>query len=492
MQKKYNGISRRVFIKATACASATAPVFGTLSCARKQPQQQNVLCMIVDDLNDWVGCLGGHPNTQTPNIDRLAKRGVLFTNAHCAAPACGPSRAAIMTGIRPSTSGVYLNNQPFRKSPVLENAVTIPQHFMKHGYTARGSGKIYHGIHPDPQSWNEYWPSEYMTRPPDPMPENPPLNGIPDTAHFDWGPVDSATSEMGDSKVADWICGQLSHEQEAPFFLGCGFYRPHLPWYVPQKYLDMFPLDSIELPNVKDDDLDDVPAAGVRMARPNGDHAKVLRHKQWKKAVQGYLASIAFADECVGRVLDTLDNRPHKDNTIIVMCSDHGWHLGEKLHWRKFALWEEATRNNLIVVAPGVTEPETTCSSPVNLIDIYPTLIDLCGLEAKTSLEGESLLPLLKKPGLTRQRPTLTTNGRNNHSLRSERWRYIRYADGAEELYDHKSDEMEWHNLAGKPEYEDIMNEHKSWLPKVNAENSEREDNATIRKNMEKMGIQLP
>jgi arylsulfatase A-like enzyme len=297
---------------------------------------------------------------------------------------------------------------------------------------------------------------------------------------------------MGDSQVANWICGQLSREQDAPFFLGCGFYRPHLPWYVPQKYLDMFPLDSIELPNVKEDDLDDIPQAGVNMARPNGDHANVLRHKQWKMAVQGYLASIAFADECVGRVLDALDNGPHRDNTIIVMCSDHGWHLGEKLHWRKFALWEEATRNNLIVAAPGITEPGSTCGAPVNLIDIYPTLIDLCGLSSNAVLEGESLLPLLSDPTLSRQRPALTTNGRNNHSLRSERWRYIRYADGTEELYDHDNDEMEWRNLAGMPEYEDVIKEMIQFLPDVNAENSIIEDNATIRENMKKMGIQLP
>jgi arylsulfatase A-like enzyme len=465
---------------------------GVNSCSPTSTPPPNVLFMIVDDLNDWVGCLGGHPETKTPNIDRLTSRGVLFTNAHCAAPACGPSRAAALTGIRPSTSGIYSNNQPFRKSPVLENAVTLPQHFMNHGYSAMGSGKIYHGIHPDPLSWNEYWPSEYMTRPPDPMPDDPPLNGIPNTSHFDWGAVDVPVSGMGDSKVADWISGQLAREHEAPFFLACGFYRPHLPWYVPQKYFDMFPLDSITLPNVNDDDLSDVPAAGKKMAGPDGDHAKVLKYGQWKKAVQGYLASIAFADDCVGKVLDALDKSPHKDNTVIVFCSDHGWHLGEKLHWRKFALWEEATHNNLAIVAPGITEENTRCEAAVNLIDIYPTLIDLCGLGENPALEGESLVPLLKDTEQSREHPSLTTRGRNNHSLRTERWRYIRYADGSEELYDHDTDEMEWTNLADSAEYADVKEDLSRWLPEGNAENSLSENNATIRKNMEAMGIQLP
>ena len=485
-------ISRRAFLK-TAGLSSAALTLGYGPNARAASNEgPNVLFLAIDDLNDWIGCLGGHPDVKTPKIDRLARSGVLFTRAYCAAPACGPSRAAVMTGILPSTSGVYTNSQPFRQSDVLNKAVTLPQHFMAHGYTAAGSGKIYHGVHPDPPSWDDYWPSKIQTRPPDPMPENRPINGIPNTRHFDWGPVEAEVSDMGDSQVADWVIGQLNRGHDKPFFLGCGFYRPHLPWYVPKKYFDMYPLDSITLPTVKDDDLDDVPSAGKKMARPEGDHTNVLKYNQWRKAVQGYLACISFVDDCVGRVLDALDRSPYRDNTVVLLWSDHGWHLGEKLHWRKFALWEEATHNVLFFRAPGVTKPGGRCNAPVDLIDIYPTLIDLCGLKPKKDLEGVSLLPILENPNAPWDRPALTTHGRNNHSIRSKRWRYIRYADGSEELYDHDGDELEWENLAGKPEYSDVKRELARRLPKVNAENSPREDAETRNRRMKEMGIQLP
>ncbi|MBN2090120.1 sulfatase [candidate division KSB1 bacterium] len=434
----------------------------------KNSKPPNVLFIAVDDLNDWIGCLGGHPDVQTPNLDRLAQRGVLFTNAFCAAPACNPSRAALMTGIRPSTSGIYHNPQPWRQSEVLKDAITLPQHFMKHGYQAMGSGKIYHGAFPDPSSWDEYWPSKLKDRPADPEPSPKPVNGIPNVAHFDWGPLTDNKEVMGDWQVADWVIRQLQQKHDRPFFLGCGFFRPHLPWYVPQQYFEMYPLDKITLPNVKENDLDDVPEAGKKMARPEGDHAKVIKYDQWRKAVQGYLASISFMDECVGRVIDALDKSEHRDNTYIVLWSDHGWHLGEKLHWRKFALWEEATHNVMMFIAPGVTSAGGRCEAPVNLLDIYPTLIDLCGLPKREELEGQSLMPLLKNPNADWTMPTLTTHGRNNHSIRSKKWRYIRYEDGSEELYDHEKDELEWNNLANDPQYQPVKNELSKWLPKVN------------------------
>jgi len=457
-------ISRRELI-GLAGGAAAAAAFGPLAAAKKRGP--NVLFMAIDDLNDWVGCLGGNPDVKTPNLDALARRGVLFTNAHCAAPACNPSRAALMTGIRPSTSGIYENSQPWRKSPVLRDAVTIPQHFTAHGYKAVGSGKIYHGRFPDPPSWEEYWPSATKCKPDDPKRKE---HAPGSKAHFDWGPLDVPNEEMGDWQVADWVINQLEQKHKKPFFLGCGFFRPHLPWYVPQKYFDMYPLDKITLPNVKEDDLDDVPAAGRKMASPNGDHARVLQNNAWRRAVQGYLASISFVDDCVGRVVRALENSRHRDDTILVLWSDHGWHLGEKLHWRKFALWEEATHNVMMWVAPGTTSPGGRCDAPVNLLDIYPTLIDLCGLEKKKELEGESLLPLLKNPGAEWDRPTLTTHGRNNHSVRSDRWRYIRYADGSEELYDRSVDEMEWTNLAGDPAYAKVKEELRKWLPAKNVE----------------------
>ena len=455
-------LSRRTFLQTSCAAIGTGAACASAHAAETLP---NVLFIAVDDLNDWIGCLGGHPDVKTPHLDALAKRGVLFSKAYCAAPACNPSRAALMTGIQPSTSGIYHNSQRWRKSPILEDAVTIPQHFMANGYTAMASGKIYHGRFPDPASWERYWPSQHSNIPSSPeRKEKAPGS----RKHFDWGPLDVANEEMGDWQVGDWVIKQLEKEYDKPFFLGCGFFRPHLPWYVPQKYFDMYPLDKITLPNVNEDDLDDVPKAGQKMAKPDGDHARVMEHKAWRHAVQGYLASITFADDCVGRVIEALDKSPHRDNTVIVLWSDHGWHLGEKLHWRKFALWEEATHNVMMIVAPGTTSPEGRCDAPVNLLDIYPTLVDLCGLPTKGELEGASLIPLLKNPAAEWERPALTTHGRNNHSLRSKRWRYIQYADGSEELYDHTVDEMEWKNLAGDPEYAGVKKDLKKWLPTVN------------------------
>lgn len=434
--------------------------------------QPNVLFIAIDDLNDWIGVLGGHPQTRTPNIDRLAETGVLFSNCHCAAPACNPSRAALMTGIRPSTSGVYHNSQPWR--PAMPRAVTLSQHFMQHGYTALGAGKIYHGRFPDPASWDQYFPSKDKNRPSDPLPAGRPLNGIPKTAHFDWGPLPHATESMSDHKVVDWVTDQLERSHEKPFFLACGIFRPHLPWYVPKRFFADFPIEHIVLPKVLESDLEDVPAAGKQMAKPNGDHSRVRSHNQWKQAVQGYLASIAFADYQVGRLMTALHDSRHRDNTVVVLWTDHGWHLGEKQHWRKFALWERATKTPMLFVVPGVTTAGTRCDRPVNLLDIYPTLLDVCGLPARQENEGISLLPLLKNPEAEWLRPSITTHGRNNHAVRSDRYRYIRYADGTEELYDMTKDPNEWHNLAATEAADEIKSRLAAWLPRTNVPDAKK------------------
>jgi len=459
-------MNRRQFLASLGAAA------GVSSAAESK---QNVLFIAIDDLNDWIGCLGGHPDAKTPHMDRLAARGILFTNAHCAAPLCNPSRTALLTGIRPSTSGVYDNAQPFRRSPVLQSAVTLPQHFQAHGYRVVGGGKIYHGSFPDPASWHEYFPSQQQNKPRDPVPPVRPANGIPDTAQFDWSPLRVGESAMGDTQVVEWASRELRKKHDKPFFLACGIFRPHLPWYVPEKYFDLYPLDKITLPRVKEDDLDDVPPIGRRFARPEGDHKKVLEHNQWRKAVQAYLASITFADARVGQVLDALDASPYAKNTNIVLWSDHGWHLGEKLHWRKFTLWEEATHNVLMISSPGLTKAGGRCARTVSLLDLYPTLIDMCGLSRRPGLEGASLLPLLKNPAAVWDRPAITTYGRANHSVRTERWRYIRYRDGTEELYDRQNDEMEWTNLAGQPEHQQTKTMLARWLPKENAPDSPRE-----------------
>jgi len=433
----------------------------------EKTEKPNVLFIAVDDLNDWTTFLGGYPGVKTPNLDRLAKRGTFFTRAYCSAPACNPSRASLLCGIRPSTSGVYHNPNPWRAQ--MPDAVTLPQHFMAHGYKVHGAGKIFHGGFKDPQSWQVYF-----ARPAGATPKVRPANGIPNTAHFDWGPVDTDDDGMGDTQVTDFGVKFLAEKHEKPFFLAVGLFRPHLPWYVPQKYFDEYPLADIVLPKVKRDDLDDVPPIGRQMARPQGDHAKVLKHQQWEKAVQGYLASITYTDGQIGRLLDALDKRPDADDTIIVIWADHGWHLGEKLHWRKFTLWEEAGRVPMIFVVPGVTKPGTRCERTVSLLDIYPTLADLCGLPVGEHLEGKSLEPLLADPAAAWDRPVVTTHGRNNHSVRSERWRYIRYGDGTEELYDHQNDPMEWANLAGDSKSAAVKEKLAAWLPKVNVDEGPR------------------
>jgi arylsulfatase A-like enzyme len=425
-----------------------------------------VLFLAIDDLNDWIGALGGHPDTKTPNLDRLADQGVLFTRAYCSAPACNPSRASLMCGIRPSTSGVYHNSQPWR--PTLPDAITLPQHFMANGYAVAGCGKIYHGRFPDPPSWHEY-----ERQGPDPKPKMLPVNGIPNARHFDWGPVDVPDGEMNDVRMTDWAIEYLDRKHDKPFFLAVGLFRPHLPWYAPRKYFDRFSTEQLTLPKAPDDDLDDVPAIGRKMAR-TGDHRNVLRTDQWSQAVHGYLASINFTDMCVGRLLDALAKSAYADNTIIVMWSDHGWHLGEKHHWRKFALWEEATRVPVVIAVPGMTKPKQRCDRTVTLLDLYPTLVALCGLPRREVLEGDSLVPLLKDPAARWDRPAVTTHGRNNHAVRSERWRYIRYSDGGEELYDHQADPDEWTNLASRSELAPVKQRLAAWLPKTNVPDAPR------------------
>lgn len=469
-------ISRRQFFNTTLRSAAGLALGSSLlgltgSCRGESAMDRlNVLFIAIDDLNDWVGHLGGHPQARTPNIDALADRGVSFTNAHCSAPACNPSRASMLTGVRPSTSGVYDNRQPFREA--MPDAVTLPQAFRQAGYRVTGRGKIFHGRYPDERSWDLKIAKGSEPRP---APEDYPLNGIPKTGNFDWGPLDIAEDEMDDAKIARWCVEQIEAGFDRPFFLACGFFRPHLRWYAPREYFDLFPVDDIILPNVNEKDLDDIPRAGRRFARTQ-DHEAVTSTDNWQRAVQGYLACGAFSDAQVGKVLDALYASEYADSTIVVLWSDHGWHLGEKLHWRKFALWEEATHSPLIFSVPGLTPAGQRCSRTVSALDIYPTLAELCGVVApEGQLEGVTLRPLLDDPGAQWDMPAVTTHLRGNHSLRSERWRYTRYADGSEELYDEVNDPLEWTNLAGEGEYAEVKRELTRWLPESDAPDSPHE-----------------
>lgn len=422
-----------------------------------ESQKPNVLFIAVDDLNHWVNYTGRNPQAVTPNINRLAKLGVAFTNAHCAAPACNPSRAALMSGMRPGTTGCY-TNPDFWKGFIPEGK-TISYTFRQNGYKALGMGKIFHS--------DSYYESEWDVYRELPVPSHG--KGVDKMEGFH----DPLAHDLKDEDLADWhtvdFCiRQLQKKQKAPFFLACGLHKPHLPFAVPRKYYDMFPLDEIDLPPHKVDDLEDIPAAGVHMANPKGDHAKFLKSGRWKAAIQSYLATCAYTDMNIGRLLDAFMESEYKDNTIIVFWGDHGWHFGEKHHWRKFTLWEEATRAPLIWVAPGVTAPGTVCDQPVDFMSIYPTLCDLAGLQKPEHVEGKSLRPLLKNPESKWTDVAITTHGYQNHAVRTDRWRYIRYEDGSEELYDHQSDPYEWTNLAGDPDFKEVIQKLKKNLPENN------------------------
>lgn len=441
-------------------------------------ERPNVLFISVDDLNDWIGCMKGHPQAKTPNIDRLAESGMLFTNAHCPAPACNPSRSAIMTGISPHVSGIYDNRQKMRE--LLPNAELIPSYFSRHGYWSAGSGKILHYF-TDANSWDNYFPNKESenpfpsTRYPDKRPVNLPRGGPWQYIETDWGPLDVSDKEFGgDYSVATWIGDHLSKKHNKPFFLACGIYRPHEPWFVPKKYFDQFPLADIQLPpGYLKDDLDDLPSEGQRRGK-NRYFAHIQKHKQWKMAIQGYLASIAFADAMVGRVLDALDNGPNRDNTIVVLWSDHGWHLGEKEHWQKFTAWRVCTRVPLIVRVPqkttglqSGTKAGTVSDQPVNLLSLYPTLVELAGLPEKTSTDGPSLVPLLADPKQNWPHVSITHLDRpENYGISNRHWRFIQYANGEHELYHIASDPFEWNNLANKPEHAKRIDEFRDKAPK--------------------------
>ncbi len=432
------------------------PFCGHLSAAEKP----NVLFIAVDDLNHWVGHLGRNKQAKTPNIDRLAKLGITFTRAYCAAPVCNPSRAALMSGMRPGTSGVYDNGQDWK--PVVGKEKTLTTQFLNAGYDVFGSGKIYHANAHRPGEWTDYFVGSKEKATPHPTAKNDGVGGIK------FQPLTN-DSKLSDEAIVNYGIKHLGMKHEKPFFLAVGLHKPHMPWNVPKKYYDLFPLESIELPPITKDDLTDVPAGGLKFAKPKGDHATMLASGSWKEAVQAYLATIAYCDAQIGRLLDAYEKSAEKDNTVVVFWGDHGWHLGEKEHWRKFALWEESTRMPFIWIAPGITKPGGVCERTVDLMSVYPTLLSLAGIAKPAHVEGADLKPLLADPKAKWETPAITTYHLNNHAVRTERFRYIRYADGGEELYDHDADEYEWTNLANDPKFADAKAAMKKLLPAKNA-----------------------
>jgi arylsulfatase A-like enzyme len=442
------------------------PAFGQEASTGEPPP--NVLFIAIDDLNDWVGVLDGHPQALTPHIDGLAASGVVFLNAHTQAPLCGPSRASLMSGLRPSTTGIYgqIEDEDLRSAHrYMDSTAFLPEYFAGHGYKTMGIGKLFHRHAPEgvfEESGGRY-PGF------GPSPEERFHWDQPETS-TDWGAFPQADSMMPDHQSASWTIERLQQEHERPFFLAVGFLRPHVPWYVPQSWFDLHPINSITLPPYLPEDMDDVPETGRKMAAvpqmPTTEWA--IENEQWPAIVQAYLASVSFVDAQVGRVLDALDKSRYADNTIVVLFSDHGYHIGEKNRFAKHSLWERATRVPLVFSGPGIPRGQAT-SAPTELLDIYPTLVDLAGLPKNAFNEGLSLVPLLEDPDSRWPYGAVTTYGRENHSVAVKGARYIRYEDGSEELYDHRSDPDEWYNIADDPTRQMLKNGLSRLLPKAKA-----------------------
>jgi len=435
-------------------------------------RKPNVLFIAVDDLNDWVGFMGGHPQVITPNLDRLAERGTVFLNAHCQAPLCNPSRASVLTGLRPSSTGVYALDPSIRTVQAFKNAASIPQYFSQHGYTTYSVGKVWHQNEVYDQPTPDLYQNEFDVLAPK-LERNAllPKKKLIDTPcpwpGVDWGTFPHEDSDRHDYKVASWAMEQLeTMNDDKPFFLCAGFYLPHLPCIVPPKWFDLYP-EEVQLPPMRANDRDDTPRASwyLHWKLPEPRLKWMDENNETLSFTRAYLASISFVDAQIGRLLDALEASPFADNTIIVLWSDHGYHLGEKGITGKNSLWNESTLSPLIFAGPGVPAGHTV-SSPAELLDIYPTLIELAGLPEKADLEGLSLLPQIRDPQTPRKRPAITTaGGPGNHSIRTERYRYIRYADGSEELYDMLTDPNAWTNLAGNPDMTDVKTSLKEWIP---------------------------
>lgn len=472
-------MDRRTFLQCSALGLGLAACGDTGILRAPQQHKSNVLFIAIDDLNSWIGCLShlrkGVPVAKTPNMDRLASQGTLFTNAHTPVPWCMPARNNLFTGLYANQSGMF-NTESLRD--LWPNIQTLPQHFMQQGYVALAAGKLFHDSHPDLQSWNQL---DQLARPDSQKSKKPRLNqvgGLKDGDGFDWGQIAVPGTEFADVIIADKIIQHLQTRHYQPFFLAAGFRFPHLPWYLPQEFLDLYPLESIDVPWVKNDDLDDIPESGKRMAYSSpfmetllpeeSDHYFITSANSWKKAVQAYLAAITFVDAQLGRVIDALDASEYAQNTHVILWSDNGFHLGEKLHWRKFTLWDQATRVPLIIRPVEQVGVNKIVDQAVSLVDLYPTLVDLCGLpQPGHLLSGESLVPLLQSVNARKETPTFITYGKGNDSVVDERWRYIRYADGAEELYDHQFDSHEWNNLAANPEWIKEKERLSAWLKDV-------------------------
>ena len=381
----------------------------------------------------------------------------------------------MISGLRPHKTGIYGNKTDWCKA--IKAHLTIPEYFSKHGYKTAGFGKIYHhhsgGKFNDPKPWDLFRKMDPQFMPPSKLNKSPKYG----SKNTDWGawPADSQEEQTIDYKSVSYSLDFLSQKHDKPFFLACGIFKPHSPFFAPPKYHAMYK-DSLEMPKLNKTDWNDLPSGAK----------KLMSNKKWfwqgmeivdknypgsyKKFIQSYAACSSFADASIKRLLDGLKGTPYAENTIIILWSDHGFHLGEKDHIEKFALWEKANHIPFIIVDPREKNSKgKVCSQPIDLTTVFPTLIDLCGLPKYEALHGRSAMELIKNPGMEWQEPALMTYGFNNHALRTKRWRYIRYADGSEELYDHSKDPNEWTNLASHPEHKELIEKFRLQIPKENA-----------------------
>lgn len=504
-------MNRRDFIKRTALtgllAAGSRLAFGDTK-TNNPAGRPNVLFIAVDDWNDWLGCLG-YAQAITPNIDALAKRGVIFTHAQCQAAYCAPSRASLMTGMYPHTTGCY-RDEPFFAEANRPDIVDLPHYFKKNGYKTHGGGKLYHHMHAqiNMKAWDYYfcwsekmkercWAHSFWSDPaprPNPYPYAPAqrkkyekfreklsktlskdeLEEKLARKNFmggDYAPLANADEEkMSDTITTNWACRFLGEKHEKPFFLGFGLYAPHKPNYAPQKYFDLYPPDKIELPEIPENDLDDIPRNSVTQKafdRMRDEKKEPVSEDEKKAKVRGYLASLSYADAMVGRVLDALEKSPYRDSTIVVFWSDNGYHHGEKFCYAKHTLWERVSNVPLILAGPGVSSG-VVVDKTVELLDIYPTLVSLCGLPAQKGLDGDDLSPVLKKPSSAEDKAALQYFD-DGFAVIDRDWRYIRYKDNSEELYDLQKDPHEWKNLAANADYAHVIAKMRSHIPEKRA-----------------------
>jgi uncharacterized sulfatase len=436
-------------------------LFTSAECA--DGKKPNVLFIAVDDMNNDLGCYG-HPVVKSPNIDRLAARGIRFDRAYCQYPLCSPSRSSIMTGLRPDTTKVFDLQYRFRQG--LPDVVTMSQCFSQNGYYAARVGKIYHYGNPgdigtsgldDPQSWQEFFnpAGRDKTTLERDIINHTPKRGLGSSLSF-LADKTGRDEDHTDGKVATQAIELLEKHKDAPFFLAVGFYKPHCPYIAPQKYFDLYPMDKITLPAIAPDYEKTALAPALASSKPWPYMG--VTPDQAREAKQGYYAAISFVDAQIGRVLDALDRLGLRENTIVVFWSDHGYHLGEHGLWMKMSCFEESARVPMIIAPPAAKGAGKASGRTVELLDVYPTLADLAGITPPKELQGASLRPLLDDPSAQWDRPAYTQvqrGGFPGHSVRTERWRYTEWALGEKgaELYDHENDPQELKNLALLPEH---------------------------------------